>query len=117
MVNCNEDWDRYLSREETLKRLEGHGMLEGLFGDPTVDIGTAMSLAGRYPIRFCSGLSRSNVKAYLPESHWIAQPPYACCDWVDRWTIQAAVCHCLLNCVESGILGANVLIPKTFRES
>lgn len=107
LVYSDEDWSRYLSRKDTLDQLRNNNFLDGLLGDPTIDIGTTFKLAKNYNITLCEGLGYSNVKAYLSSVHWNNVPEdihKSMVGWCDRFTVQAAVCHCLLNCREQGLL-------------
>lgn len=113
--NGKEIWDiyEYYVVEGELRKERYRALLEKSIierpdfelDNPTIFSGSAIMYAQKYNIEFCSGMARSQVKAYLPKEYWKQEPEKTFgYGWVDRDDICAAVCDCILNCIEDGLL-------------
>lgn len=107
------------ARLEALRKL---GYLEVLspttpsFANPVDHIGTALRLAEAYGIRLTGGITYGNARAYLPTELWRVEAnvdymPKG--DWVDRLTVQEAICDCILSCHQIGILRPDWVAEKS----
>jgi hypothetical protein len=80
---------------------------------PVVHIGAAARLARLYGLKFDGGLCFGTMTAYLPRKRWSHIPENTqWVGWVQRGTFQAAVCDCLINCFEGGILTLKGDMPE-----
>ena len=100
--------------ELQLIKPEEPGIYSSRTGDinPALRIGAALRLAKKYGIEIQGGICFATVRAVLPEEKWRNIADWEHCPdvnkghwgWCERLTLPEAVCCCLINCREQGIL-------------
>ena len=88
------------------------GIYNGGGMDPTLEIGAALRLADQYGVKVHGGICYGTVRAILPQEKWRGIADWEHCPadntgwwgWCERGDVPEAVCCCLINCREQGIL-------------